>query len=1270
MSRVHPAIVLPFLFLLSLFGTRPAGGQVGTASLAGEVQDQQAAVVPGATVTITNAATAAERVTTTDRAGVYRFVALAPGTYRLKVQLAGFNTAERGRVEVAVDTAGWLDAIVLTIESVTETVEVQATAVRNTTDATLGQVIGSRQIAALPLEARNVVNLMSLQPGAVFLPTGDPRSGAINGARSDQSNVTLDGVDVNDPEKGTAYTTVLRMPLDAIAEFRVTTSNYGAEQGRSSGSQISLVTKTGSNVFHGAAYGMLRNTATSSNEYFLKLSQLQAGQESRPPKLDKRIGGGALGGPVKENRLFFYATYEHLRESSELPSMRHVPSLSLRDGVVQYFCADTAACPGGVVRGASGASYAIAPGSYGLSPAHLEMMDPLGIGASRAMLDYWRLYPSPNAPGADENYQAFRFAAPIENRFNTAVARMDYTAARDHRLFARVNLMRDTMQAAPWFPGQQPASMERVRNAGFALGYDWVIGPSRVNTLRYGLTLIRDDTLGQLQSDFLSFGMYPIDSWNPNTPSYARSVATHNVTEDFSWISGKHTLRFGANLRFTRNSRSNNATSYVYFGPMPFFVQNAGQQYVPGDTCAAPGCAALPAAAAFNTQAFLAALGVMSVNLTTHYYDHGGHLLPTGSTIRRRFATDEYEMYATDSWRIGRDVTLNAGLRWSVYSPPWETSGMQVAPTENLGDWFDQRAANAARGIPASAAPTLTYDLAGAANGRRGLYDWQYHDVAPRLSVAWTPDAKGGWLKRVTGDRQLVLRGGYSLVYDRVGTALLAAFDGIAAESQDYTGAYPLEKQSYTPPFSVSLDGAGTRFTTPTARPALLPAAAPTVSFPYTPAMDGPLGTVGIDGALRTPYAHVVNAVLSRELPGGFALEAAYAGRFGRRLLVRRDVAAPVNLVNTKSGTDYFTAAAALARGIQASAGGDFSGVGPIAYWENLFPGAAGDGLTATQAIAGFFAGYGANYVLALHDLDRSCSPACSIFGPNAYFSPQFDSLGVQSSIGRADYNALQVTLRKRWSHGYQFDLNYTLSKSEDLASAVERGNSWWPQGLGGSSGVLVNPWQPERYWAFSDFDVRHQLNANWVLDVPYGNGRQWGRSAPKLLNAVAGGWSVAGLLRWTSGFPFNVANCCSEGAAADGMDGASNAELVTPGVLPATATTKNAIGGYPSAFADSQAAAGYFRDDLAGEVGIRNQLRGDGYFNVDLSVSKAWTVPNGTLRFRWDTFNVTNAVRFDVATITAYPADPSTFGRYNSTLATCDGRAGRCMQFALHYEF
>ena len=335
-----------------LTGAGGAWAQSGTSGVRGTVADEQGAHVPGATVTLSNPDTAFSRTTTTDASGDYQFVSVPPGNYTITVELTGFRTAIYERVSLPVDVIATQD-VQLTVGQLTESVQVVAeTRVINTTDASLGNVISGNQVRALPLEARSVVGLLSLQAGAVFVPTNtfgdqDNRSGAVSGARADQANVTLDGVDNNDPLFNTAYAGALRSTLDSLQEFRVTTSNYGADSGRSSAAQVSLVTKSGSNVFHGSAYDVIRRTSTSANEYFNKL----AGNDV--PKLDKNIYGGAFGGALIKDKLFFFGNYERLKEDSEALTERQVPSLSMRDGVMVYQCADPAQCPGGTVQGFS-----------------------------------------------------------------------------------------------------------------------------------------------------------------------------------------------------------------------------------------------------------------------------------------------------------------------------------------------------------------------------------------------------------------------------------------------------------------------------------------------------------------------------------------------------------------------------------------------------------------------------------------------------------------------------------------------------------------------------------------------------------------------------------------------------------------------------------------------------------------------------------------------------------------------------------------------------
>jgi hypothetical protein len=395
-------------------------------------------------------------------------------------------------------------------------------------------------------------------------------------------------------------------------------------------------------------------------------------------------------------------------------------------------------------------------------------------------------------------------------------------------------------------------------------------------------------------------------------------------------------------------------------------------------------------------------------------------------------------------------------------------------------------------------------------------------------------------------------------------------------------------------------------------------------------------------------------------------VDVAYVGRQGRNLLIRRDAAMPSNLVDPRSGVDYFTAANEMIT--QARAVGA-ANVAPIPYWENMFPDAATATQTATQVMAEEFMANGPDWITALWAADQFCFPACASTGRFSFFNQQYDSLAVQSSLARSGYNSMQLSLRRRLSDGYQFDFNYTFAVAKDHGSSVERGASFGNFSAGGYSGFLVNSWDPDQQYSFADFDVRHQINVNALYELPFGQGKKWGANANGFVNALIGDWSLAGIYRQTSGFPFNVYNCRSCWATNWNIQG--NAVLADPNRVPPQATTPNAVGGQPSPWENATEALTFFQRATPGQSGTRNLFRGDGYFGIDASIGKTFRMPFGhRLMFRWDVFNLTNSVRFDTATLDMFPDIAATFGRYNGTLAGCDGAANRCMQLNLRYEF
>jgi hypothetical protein len=280
---------LAILFLLSFSFASVATAQ-STSTLNGSVTDPSGAAVPNAKITITSLATGLVRDATSNTAGLYQFLDVPPGEYKLDASASGFAPFAIASLALVVNTPSTIN-IKFQLSGTTQTISVEGTEpLINKTDASLGNVLQEGQISELPIADRNVVQLLSLQPGVAYLgnqldASTDTRSGAVNGLRSDQSNVTLDDIGVNDQNNGYAFTSILNVPPDSVQEFRVTTADSNADSGYSSGAQVALVTKSGSNSFHGSAYEYNRNTLFSANDWFLKQSQGLAGQPDQAPEL-------------------------------------------------------------------------------------------------------------------------------------------------------------------------------------------------------------------------------------------------------------------------------------------------------------------------------------------------------------------------------------------------------------------------------------------------------------------------------------------------------------------------------------------------------------------------------------------------------------------------------------------------------------------------------------------------------------------------------------------------------------------------------------------------------------------------------------------------------------------------------------------------------------------------------------------------------------------------------------------------------------------------
>lgn len=409
-----------------------------------------------------------------------------------------------------------------------------------------------------------------------------------------------------------------------------------------------------------------------------------------------------------------------------------------------------------------------------------------------------------------------------------------------------------------------------------------------------------------------------------------------------------------------------------------------------------------------------------------------------------------------------------------------------------------------------------------------------------------------------------------------------------------------------------------------------------------------------VDSKLRTPYSTTFNFSISRDLPGGFTVESTYVGRLGRKLMIQNDFAGQlVNFRDQRSGQTWEQALAIVADLIDAEV--PSANVAPIPFIENVFAPLAGGGRTATQNFYGQALGWAPSWTDLLIDLD--VFQAAAAFGRHTFFQQQFDWLPGWTNLGQSSYHSLQFIVRKRFTSGYQLDFNYTLAKAIDNGSAVEAG--------GQGAGQILNAFRPRDSFAPSDFDIRHQINSNFLVELPFGRDRRWGSNLPPAADAILGGWQLTGLVRWRTGFPFGSGN---------GFNFPTNYFLTGPGTLkpgatkPETTIDKNAKGG-PNVFTDPEKAFKSFQNTRSGGSGNRNLFHGPGFFTLDSGVHKIFRVDDKRrFVFRWETFNLTNTVSFDGRGGTGVNNDldnKATYGRFRRTAGN-----PRIMQFALRFEF
>ena len=1190
--------------------------------------DQQGAAITEAVVSITNTDTTAARKVIVNATGNYAFPQMPPGNYKIEIQHPGFRTYH-SQVRLAINVPSTLD-VKLELGQVSEVVNVSEEMSQiNTQNATIGNAFSQIQVRQLPLQTRNVVELLSLQPGV-------SSTGEVLGAKRDQNNVTLDGVDVNDNQAAgmTATTSsglnaALPIPLDSVQEFRVTIAGQGADQGRSAGGQVSLVTKSGSNQFHGSLYEFHRNVKTAANDWFSNRAGI-----SREALIRNQYGA-SLGGRIIKDRAFFFVNWEDRKDRSASAQSRNVPTETLKQGIVQF---------------------RLNNGTIGqLSPDEVKQVDPLGLGYSATMKSILSQYPAANdlASGSDRglNFGVFRFNAPFIRNDRAYVAKMDFNldkAAR-HTLMLRGTLAGNSRaEILAQFPGQDPAANVLDNSRGLAARYTAVLTPSLVNVFSYGFTRLGVAQSGTSGPSLTFDGLSTLQNF---TRGFNRIIPTTNLVNDLTWTKGAHTVQAGINFRLVQNDRNSFANSFPSYSYSRNTLRGLGADISDAVTAFVrqrSGNSALGLAETQPTQRAMGdLLGLLNNYSGVYNFGRDGKAVPFGQPLARSFGSREYEFYIQDVWKMRRDLTLTYGLRYGSYQVPYEKNGVQVVSTTGLDVYLAERIGASNAGISGATMPNaaLTYALGGPANNGKGWYDRDNNNFAPRFNIAYAP-VSDSMFGKLFG-KGSVIRAGGSMLYDRYGSDMVTNFDRAGSPGLASSVTQPRNTN-----FSDAFRYNGSSFPT-------LPTVAG-AAFPYTPAtIVGGFGSFsGVFPGLVAPYSMLMNLTYVRPLPAKMTIEVGYVGRLARKSLVQMDVFQPLTQFKDAKSGQTWAQAASILRGYNLQ-GKKASEIPPIPFFENMFARAANYSIpgTATQNYYNLtYNTYAGSDLDALNDMDRerqADGKCISALGCNTFFALQNAGNIAWSNAGRSSFHAGQLVLRRAVTNGWGFDFNYTLSHSIDLASTAE-------SAAGTSGGVIQDTFNPTAFRGSSDFDSRHNITANTVVELPFGKGRHFLNGSNKFVNQVIGGWQTTMLWRFRSGLPVNI--------SAGGLYPTNYLSSALVVLKPGAVMPENGVGynqnGNPSLFRTTNAATTPFMAQYPGGTGTRAIMRGAAMSNFDISLGKYFTLPfeGHRIQVRAEAFNAFNNVNFTTANLSL--ASPSSFGQFTGVMAP------RVMQFALRYEF
>lgn len=1166
MNRYRCGRSVAVLSIITSFALIASAQDAATGALTGTVFDPSGAAISGASVVISFPATHASRSMMTNAQGIYRAPLLAPGEYDVAVTAPGFSPRVSSGIVVTVSEIQHVD-LTLSIADPGTTIRASATTEGVQTESSaLGRAVDGYAITALPLATRNYTQILALSPGVIVslpnaaqLGTGT-QNVAANGAKTTANNIQFNGVDANNLAENSSQNdaeevgTAIPSP-DSIQEFNVQTANYDAGYGRGSGANVDLVTKGGTNQYHGAAWEFLRNNIFNANDFFVK----GAGQPR--PTLKQNQFGASLGGPVMRDHSYFFGSYEGIREVNGLGSKR-TALLPLLTSDRSAATLGAQFCPAKhLVNGSLAAGYLTRAGGVQVA-CDGSNINPVALAILNAKLsDGSFAVPSPQITLATDPSTLpvgrSTFALPSHFQGDQFTVALDQNLNSKNLLSGRFFYSRST-ESTPFAPNAANVpgwgADTLARNTMFVLSDTHTFSSSLVNVARAGF--MRYDGLLKVANPILAStigegtptgivgpgtsapgltidGLFTIG--DAGTPSQWQVTNTFVGQDTMSLTHGRHNLRMGAEYKrhllsldapFTEDGLLDIAT-------FPDFL--------------------LGMSAAENGSP----TGSSNITLTQG----------ASGPSRKDTRYNDFAAFVQDDLKITPRFTVNAGIRYEVFGAPYEIHGLlpnfdpalaiDPAPVEGTFSGYV---------LPSNFPGELPDGYTRLS--RRSLWPTRYGDVSPRLGFAWQPKLLPS----------LALRGGYGIYYDR------------------HSGNY-IESLQGQPPFSIFQFSSGSVNNTATLQSPFSPPLPPSSAYPvFTPRAPGGFPFLeGLSPDTVDARTQEYNVNLQYAVAPDYLLELGYVGtasahRPGSIEFNQALLASPTHPINGESTNSV----------------------------NNMIQRLPYDGVS-----------------------------------PGSLFT---------TSNFSANYNSLQASVTKRFSHGLQFLASYTWSRSLDETS-----------GSGGDSvfelWLLTNDQNnPRQAYGPSDFDRTHRGVVSFVYRTPAIHASSY------LVRHLVSDWELSGIGVLQSGTPITVmdGNAGSVYGNFENRAQRSQANPATSGSLFSRAT-----GHYLNAAGFTRAPEVEFGTSLADQdfgnssVGI---VRGPGQRNLDLAVDRIFPIAETrSLRFRAEFFNATNTPEFANPNANLGYSDPSapnptassSFGRITSSATN-----PRIIQFALKLAF